>query len=124
MALVPSPPLALVWEWLQIPGRTGCRDGKGAPSWRVVALEVGLGLETNSQLHCLFHSLAGRALRATSLFPSSGKTSATQPPFSLWGRQHDKAKMEPALEPGRPGHLLAVWQWAKPFNCATVSLPS
>lgn len=46
MALVPSPPLTLVWEWLQIPAGQAVRDGEGSPSWRVVALEAGLGAET------------------------------------------------------------------------------
>lgn len=70
-------------------------------------LETGLGIETHSQLHCVFQSLAGSESHKP--VPFLGQDLChSQPPFSPRGEQHDKAKMEPALGPGGPGHLLAV----------------
>lgn len=72
-----------------------------------MALEAGLEVETNSQFLCIFQSPEGS--ESHKHMPLLGQDLCqSQPPFSPWGEQHDKTKMEPSLESGRPGHLLAV----------------
>lgn len=72
-----------------------------------MALEAGLEVKTSSQFLCIFQSPEGS--QSYKPMPLLGRDLCqSQPPFSLWGKQHDKAKMELSLEPGRPGHLLSV----------------